>query len=61
MYQWKVSEYRKDKRVGALSPVKRSDYVQSLFKVGAGFNEQKTSRKSNLSIPLEKEGNGQIT
>nr|QRZ17777.1 hypothetical protein JUJ52_18855 [Virgibacillus sp. AGTR] len=38
MYQWKVSEYRKDKRVGALSPVKRSEYVQSLFQTGVGWN-----------------------
>ncbi|WP_234447167.1 hypothetical protein [Virgibacillus salexigens] len=38
MYQWKISEYRKDKRVGALSPVKRSDYVQQLFDVGVGWN-----------------------
>jgi len=29
--QWKVNEYRADKRTGAISPITRSSYVQKLF------------------------------
>jgi len=36
---WVVSDYRKDKRTGALSPVIRSEYAEQLFKKGAGFCE----------------------
>ena len=46
---WVVNPYRKDKRTGALSPVKHSNYAQQLFdQVGVGKDEQKTSGKSNL-------------
>lgn len=40
-YRWKVDEYRKDKRTGALQPVKASRYFKELAKEGAGWNEQK--------------------
>lgn len=39
---WLISDGRKDKRTGALSPVTRSTYAQYLFEKGAGFNERKT-------------------
>ncbi|MUK89138.1 hypothetical protein GMD78_12215 [Ornithinibacillus sp. L9] len=44
-YKWKVDPYRKDKRTGAISPVKRSEYAESLFRVGAGFNGQQATGK----------------
>lgn len=40
--RWVVSDIRKDKRNGVLSPIKRSNYAQLLFEKGAGFNERKT-------------------
>lgn len=47
--KWSVNKYRRDKRTGVISPVKRSEYVQQLFdNVGVGKDEQKTSGKSNL-------------
>ncbi|WP_156960056.1 hypothetical protein [Oceanobacillus manasiensis] len=39
---WVVSDIRKDKRSGALSPITRSKYAQLLFNKGAGFDERKT-------------------
>ena len=41
--KWRVSKYRKDKRVGAISPIKPSRYAKYLMEKGAGFNEQKTN------------------
>jgi hypothetical protein len=31
-YKWSVNKYRQDKRVGALDPEPRSDYLKMLFK-----------------------------
>lgn len=39
--QWVVNEYRKDRRTGAINPVKASDYYKELAKEGAGWNERK--------------------
>lgn len=39
--RWNVNKYRKDRRTGALQPVKRSRYVQSLFNMG-WRNEQES-------------------
>lgn len=36
--QWVVNEYRKDRRTGAIQPVKASDYYKELAKEGAGSN-----------------------
>ncbi|MFC2948551.1 hypothetical protein [Virgibacillus sediminis] len=54
-YQWKVSDYRRDRRTGVGNPIKRSDYVQQLFK-GAEWNEQKAVGESDLPVSLEEEG-----
>ncbi|MEN2765664.1 hypothetical protein [Ornithinibacillus xuwenensis] len=37
--KWIVNPYRRDKRTGAVQPVKRSDYAQQLFGVGTGWNK----------------------
>ncbi|MBU5267920.1 hypothetical protein [Virgibacillus proomii] len=50
---WVVSDYRKDKRTGALSPVVRSDYAEQLFKKGAGFCEQTTNRTGVKRLSLD--------
>jgi hypothetical protein len=36
-YRWVISEFRKDKRVGVIKPVLRSNYARALFKIGAGW------------------------
>lgn len=38
--KWQVNKYRKDKRVGAISPIKPGRYAQYLFEKGAGFNDK---------------------
>lgn len=53
IYQWKISKYRRDKRVGALSPVKRSDYVQHLFDMGVGWNGQAANRKHTEGLCMD--------
>ncbi len=42
---WKISRYRKDKRTGAISPIKPSKYFEYLANEGAGWNERKADRK----------------
>lgn len=37
--RWTIHPYRKDKRSGALNPVKKSNYAKQLFSVGAGWKE----------------------
>lgn len=39
--QWVVNQYRRDRRTGALQPVKASRYFKELSKEGAGFGGQK--------------------
>ena len=39
---WKISRYRKDKRTGAISPIKPSKYYQSLSE-GMGWNGRRTT------------------
>ena len=39
---WAVNERRKDKRTGAIRPVKGSKYYEELSKKGAGWNERST-------------------
>jgi len=41
---WAVNERRRDKRTGAISPVKASKYYAELSKEGAGWNESRTSK-----------------
>lgn len=36
--KWKVAPYRKDKRTGAISPIRRSEYLKDLFEKGADWN-----------------------
>ncbi|HAM79586.1 hypothetical protein [Ornithinibacillus bavariensis] len=43
--KWVINPYRKDKRTGVISPVKRSEYAKQLFKVGSGWSEQAGHRK----------------
>ncbi|MFU0790785.1 MAG: Transposase [Virgibacillus proomii] len=50
---WVVSDYRKDKRTGALSPVIRSEYAEQLFKKGAGFCEQTTNGTDVKGLSLD--------
>lgn len=48
--RWIVSEHRKDKRAGVLTPIKRSKYAEKLFSKGAGFHEQGTIRESDKRL-----------
>ncbi len=48
--RWIVSEHRRDKRSGVLTPIKRSKYAEELFSKGAGFHEQGTNRESNQRL-----------
>lgn len=52
MYKWKISEYRKDKRTGVISPVKPSEYYQSLSE-GMGWNERKADRERITRLQLD--------
>lgn len=52
--RWRVSEYRKDKRTGAIKPVGRSEYVQSLFEMG-WKDEQKRDRECSQRLQLDDE------
>lgn len=42
-YQWVVNPYRKNKRTGALQPVKPSEYFKELSREGAGWDGRKTN------------------
>lgn len=44
--QWVVNGHRKDKRTGAVSPVKGSKYFEELSNKGAGWDERST--KNNV-------------
>ncbi|WP_181917157.1 hypothetical protein [Virgibacillus dokdonensis] len=44
MYIWKVSKYRRDKRTGAINPVKASKYYLELSKE-VGWNEETADRE----------------
>ncbi|NBJ70625.1 MULTISPECIES: hypothetical protein [Clostridia] len=48
--RWIVSEHRRDKRAGVLTPIERSKYAEELFSKGAGFHEQGTNRESNQRL-----------
>ncbi|SEA53448.1 hypothetical protein SAMN05421743_105205 [Thalassobacillus cyri] len=39
--QWKISEHRRDKRAGVISPVQRSVYMKKLFDEAGWDHEQK--------------------
>lgn len=45
--QWKVDKHRRDKCVGAISPVKASRYYIELSKVGAGWNGSNSARSTS--------------
>jgi hypothetical protein len=41
-FRWKVSPYRRDKRTGPITAIKRSDYAQYAFdEIERAFNKEK--------------------
>lgn len=50
--KWKISKYRKDKRHGAISPIKPSKYYKYLLE-GVDRHEQKGNRASVEGLQLD--------
>lgn len=59
--QWVISGLRRDKREGAISPIKRSEYARELFKIGAGWKYDIERMKKEMKNLKSIEENGLFT